>query len=80
MWKCIKPDTNDVFRDKKARTKLPLKYLEFAIQEVTISEKNMGKTAIWIISCFLPPSPLLTKLRKDDENLRQAMLWISHFV
>ena len=45
------------------------KYLGAKIQSVT---KIMGKTAIRTISFFYP-LPLLTMLRNNEQNLRQAM-------
>ena len=53
---------------------LHLSFSDFFKQPVT---KIMGKTAIWKISCFYP-FPLLTMLRNNEQNLRQAMLWVQN--
>ena len=46
------------------------------LQSVT---KIMGKTAIGAISFFYPLPPL-TMLRNNEQNLRQAMLWVRYIV
>ena len=39
----------------------------------------MGKTAIWTFYVFTP-FPLLTLLRNNEQNLRQAMIWVRNIL
>ena len=40
----------------------------------------MGKTTIRLMSHVSNPFPLLTMLRKNEQNLCQAMLWVRYIV
>ena len=56
-------------------------YDSYYIQKrpLIISDKNYGKTVIWSISCFFL-FPSLKLLRINEQNLRQAMLWVCNNV
>ena len=63
---------------KLSNCKIPhLKFVKFF---QTINDKNYEKNYYLGKFVFLPPFPLLTMLRNNEQNLRQAMLWVRNIV
>ena len=46
----------------------------------TISDKNYGKNLLFWQFRVSNSFPLLTMLRNNEQNLRQAMLWVRNIV